>query len=312
MTHYKVTADPFDPASETLLSCRQGDDGAWEVLTRDGSWQPSAEPLRYLYLGEAGLWSVDDVEKHLGGRHDQSTHGNWAAGSAGDPVHTSDVNVAVRALAEGRYVELNQVREVSTLLDKMAGIVADAKAKGEQAPTYNLCKVSIKGTNLFCAEHKGISRIRMPQLKGVPATGSRADKLPKNKDGEVDLASHFVEHLQSKGIKVTDTTERADYLRASQNELLGNKVAGMVKAIEAGKLTDKPIFISRESYVVDGHHRWAANVGVDAEEGKLGDIKMSVHRIDMPILEVLAEANSFTAEWGVGGKGLYKRQKVGK
>lgn len=211
-----------------------------------------------------------------------------------------DVHDAVRALHEGRKIEFEQPHEVSTLLDRLAEIANEAKAKGEKAPTYNLCNVSVAGSNLFCADTKGVPRIKMPQLAAKPLPGSKADRLlQKDSKGEVNLGEHFRAHLAAKGIRIDDTQERADYLRASQNELHGGKVGGMMKAIEAGKLKPAPIFVSRDNYVIDGHHRWAANVGVDMRDSEPGDILMPVARIDMPILEALDEANKFAADWGI-------------
>ena len=87
----------------------------------------------------------------------------------------------------------------------------DAKARGEDAPYYDLCNVSVPKTNLFCEskvitkEHpEGIPRLEMPQLGGKPRPGSEADKLPRNPwdPSEVDGAAVFIEHLKSLGIRV--------------------------------------------------------------------------------------------------------------
>jgi len=137
-------------------------------------------------------------------------------GTKSDPIVTSDVLVAAKALGENKYVQLKSVRQVSTLLGKLKDIVDEAKAKGEKAGVYDLCKVTIPGTSLFCVESKNVPRVQMPQLKGVPTPGSKADALLKDKNGEVDLAGPFVEHLHAAGISVTDEVERADYLKATQ------------------------------------------------------------------------------------------------
>jgi ParB-like chromosome segregation protein Spo0J len=61
------------------------------------------------------------------------------------------------------------------------------------------------------------------------------------------------------------------------------------------------IYVSRDGYVIDGHHRWAAAVGADSRDG-LGDLKIRVQTIDMPISEVLLVANAFTEEFGIKRK----------
>jgi hypothetical protein len=52
------------------------------------------------------------------------------------------------------------------------------KKRGEKnSIRYDLCKVSVKGTNLFCGGNKGIPRDAMPQAKGEVVKGSKAEKL---------------------------------------------------------------------------------------------------------------------------------------
>ena len=200
---------------------------------------------------------------------------------------------------------MESVDQVSTLLDEMARIANEAKAAGEKAPNYDLCLVTVPNTNLFCAESKGIPRIEMPQLGGIPVPGSRADTLPKNDGGEVDIGPAFVRHLREKGVNVEETRKLASHLKASQSELVGVKVGGMMKWMEAGSvqarntIRESSIFVTRDGYVVDGHHRWAAVVGLDAQEGGLDELDMPVRVIDMDILDVLKEANDFAIEFGV-------------
>lgn len=237
------------------------------------------------------------------------------SGTKEDPFVTDDVQVAARLIyedqqteeQESRYVKLDQPRQVSTLLDELKSMVDEAKAKGEkQTGFYDLCKVSVEGTNLFCAETKGIPRIKMPQLGGIPEAGSPADdegRFPKDKKGEVNLAEAFVAYLRDEqGIDVEVRTVRADYLKATQNELNGGKVAGMANAIEAGNLDPEgeAIFVSNDDYVVDGHHRWAATVGVQLK----GDepLNLKTRRINTDIISILKLANDWTVQMGMAQK----------
>lgn len=218
----------------------------------------------------------------------------------------TDVHKAADLLGQGKKVRLDQKREVSTLLTELARRVQEAKAKGDKAPNFDLCKVTVKGTNLFCEESKGIPRVKMPQLGGIPLPGSKADKLPKNSVGGVDLNDQFRAMLKKRGVKITNETEKASYLKATQNELNGAKVAKMVKVLDSGGkfLGDPRLFVSRDNYIVDGHHRWAANVGHDLEDGKLGDVNMPVTRVDMGITELLDEANRFATDMGIPQAGV--------
>jgi cation transport regulator ChaB len=202
-------------------------------------------------------------------------------------IHTTNVDDAALALSENRKVELNQPNEVSTLLDRLGDISKDMIAKGEKAPDFNLCNVSVHGTNLFCSENLNIERDFMPQL--AP-------------DGQPGDAEHFVQWMKDRGYSVSNDTEYAAHLRATQNQLNGGKVAGVAKYMETEKgrsLQDRPIVVSRDNYILDGHHSWAAKIGLDARDNILADDKkMSVRRVDTNIVNLLYAAEDFT-----GGKG---------
>ena len=238
-----------------------------------------------------GKGAVEALEKKVGPQ---------GSGTRDDPIVTSDVNEAAKALGEGRYVRLKHKREVSTLLDKLAEYVADAKAKGEKAPSYDLCRVSVENTNLFCVESKGIPRVKMPQFSGVPEPGSRADRLEKNQKGEVDVGGAFVKYLQDRGVLVKPQSVSAQYLKASQNELNGEKIVSIAGLMEQGKIETSggaAIFVSNDDYVVDGHHRWAAVVAREIDTGT--DIEMPTQQIQMDIISLLALANRWTKEMGM-------------
>jgi predicted ABC-type ATPase len=224
-----------------------------------------------------------------------------------------DVQRAADLLAAGYKVELDQPRTVSTLLDELDRRVKEAIEKGEDAPNINICDISVPKTNLFCAESKGIPRNQMPQLSGIPVPGSRADDLPKNDKGEVDLSDLFRERLAAEGIGITDETEGAAYLRATQSELNGPKVAGIAGAMLRGvEIGGSPLFVSSDDYIVDGHHRWAAMVGVDSADGELGDVSLDIQRVDMPILELLDRANRFAEEMGIPQAGMEENRALAK
>jgi hypothetical protein len=222
-------------------------------------------------------------------------------GSPGRPVETDDVAQAAKELAAGRYVQLRSKNEVSTLLRELQREVQAATAKGDKAPDINLCKVTVKGTSLFCVESKGVPRVQMPQLKGDVTTvkaGSRASKLHVDGRGEVSIEKQFRDHLVKHGVSVEDGEELASHLKATQNELNGAKVAGIANSLDNGTVMEGALFVSKDNYIVDGHHRWAATIGVDYEDGK-DDLKMPVQRIDMDIIDILLEANRFADEWGI-------------
>lgn len=150
-----------------------------------------------------------------------------------------------------------------------------------------------------CHDHKGIPRANMPQLVGKPVPGSVADKLSRNKYGEVDGEPAFRAELAKMGIKIESKRVPATNLRASQMELNGGKIAGIVGSMDAGRMKEAPIFVTRDGYIIDGHHRWAANVAVDLRDNHAGDIDMPVEMIDMDIGAALDYSNAFTRLMGL-------------
>jgi hypothetical protein len=198
-------------------------------------------------------------------------------------------------------------QQISTIIDKLAELGKQAKEKGEKAPNFNLCQVSVPGTNLYCDGNKGIPREDMPQFKGTPEPGSIADKLPKDENGEADTEEFFKQMLNKQGIKVSEPTAvPADRLKATQSELVGPKVAGMSKVLADpnhpayGKIT-APIYVSNDGYVLDGHHRWAAVVAHNASNPN-NQIPMNVRVIDEPIVPLVKRSNKFAEEIGIRAK----------
>jgi hypothetical protein len=199
-------------------------------------------------------------------------------------IHTSDIYDATRALYEDREVVLTQPREVATLVEHLGEVTKKMIELGAEAPRFNLCNVSVKGTNLFCADTKDIPRIKMPQL-------------------DAEQTKAFRKHLAEQGYAIEKTKEFASYLRATQNELDGAKVAKIADKIRKNpKEGQKRLIVSRDNYILDGHHHWGARLGLNAEEGKLNKgEKMRIARVDIDIVKLLKEADKFT-----GGKGKKK------
>lgn len=204
-------------------------------------------------------------------------------------------------------VEPIERQQISTIIDKLADLGKQAREKGEKAPNFNLCQVSVPGTNLYCDGNKGIPREDMPQFKGTPEPGSPADKLPKDENGEADTEEFFKKMLEKDGIKVSEPTSvPPDRLKATQSELVGVKVAGMSKVLAdpthpAYEKITAPIYVSNDGYVLDGHHRWAAVVAHNAANPK-NQIPMNVRVIDEPIEPLVKRSNSFAEQMGIRAK----------
>ena len=138
-------------------------------------------------------------------------------------------------------------------------IVAEGDAQTD------ICKMSPE----ICAGNLGIPMKKMPQLEG--------ESLEK-----------WLGALLLKGVVVEANEVSVSDLKATQREIKGEKVAGMAQAFREGKFNpmDKSIIVSRDGYILDGHHRWAAGVFLQPPPNN-----MSVIRVDMPIRELLDSAN---------------------
>lgn len=207
-------------------------------------------------------------------------------------------------------------RDVVTMLNKLNDAVQRAKDRGDTPTDYDLCEISIPGTNLFCEENLGIPREKMPQLKGRPIKGSQIEKLAKSgkvpakidSDGNVQFVDGedlFKLALKATGKSLTQERERADHLKATQNQLVGSKIAGMMKAIQddpegpAGQAIRSPIYVSRDNYILDGHHRWGAIVALSMANGSGKPIEMDIIRVDMDARELVKFTNKFCEKMGI-------------
>ena len=222
--------------------------------------------------------------------------------------------------------------------------------------TTNLCDVTVPGTNLFCADNKGIPRAEMPQLKSKPwAKGEKepwvfnketgqweptkfdetdeeyaervpASKLPGAPD-EVNTEDLFKAKLEELGIDMSEPQPmNVSDLKATQNELKPANVAFMVDVLmtatppphdsdeerEKWELSQKlrePIIVSKDGYILDGHHRWAALVALDIANGGSGDIEMNVKVVDDTAEGLVEKTNNFTRDQGLQTKPAEKKKQ---
>jgi hypothetical protein len=114
----------------------------------------------------------------------------------------------------------------------------------------------------------------------------------------------LIEKLAKAGVETKEMEVSASMLKASQSELKGKTVSFFLTPKGQKILNDDSavIFVSRDGYVIDGHHRWAGKVFQDLQDGKTGDVKMRVKVIDMPIMEVLDAALDHSDDMGIKRK----------
>lgn len=144
-----------------------------------------------------------------------------------------------------------------------------------------------------------LPRSSMPQLGGKPTPNTPSATLPVNVRGNVDLSDPFLAELKSRGVTVTDKSVDPRSLKPSQSEINPTTVDTLANAKLPPGEKIKPLWVSNDGHVIDGHHRWAADV-------QKGEKSIDVREIDLPIQQALDEARAFGSKWGV------KQETVGE
>lgn len=237
----------------------------------------------------------------------------WDPKARKEIVKVTTVEEAYAEIAKGNVVEMPSLQDAYTIIEKMAEYVKQVEeTTGEKAKNLNFCSISVPGTNLFCGSSvatdkypDGVPRAEMPQLSGIPEEGKKADKLARiDEEGNVDISKSLIEKLAKAGIETKEMMVSASSLKASQSELKGKTVSFFLTPKGQKILDDESsvIFISKDGYVIDGHHRWAGKVFQDLKDGKTGDVQMRVKVIDMPIMEILDAALDHSDDMGIKRK----------
>ena len=117
----------------------------------------------------------------------------------------------------------------------------------------------------------GLSRMELPQIKSTD--------VPE-----------FIDWLDEKGVDSVRTSMEVGELTPIQKEINLQKTDSMAAKHEEGAIdlsTGKPVMVSGDEYLVDGHHRWYALRELDPNN------KLDVVMIDAPILDLLSLMKEF-------------------
>lgn len=131
--------------------------------------------------------------------------------------------------------------------------------KAKESPV-NWCDM-----NPQCRGNFGIARKDMPQIRDVPA---------------------FVQWLQGQGIRVRGNKTAAEDLKPVQNYIATRIVQKLVDK-NVSLLKERPLVRSADSYILDGHHRWAAVYTIDPST------PLPTITVGVPIRELLRLAEEF-------------------
>jgi len=209
--------------------------------------------------------------------------------------------------------------------------------RGETGYEFELCSKAFAQLG-FCFDpetgekvSKGIPRISMPQFSSkinperkdstafkalMAAKGYTSPDQVTEKDlgEEVNLEKQYRAALEDAGYTIEDQEVSVTDLKPIQGQLQGSKVVGMYGTLlaaqsdpdtygkAAARLLD-PIYVS-DGYVIDGHHRWAAQCAVDVANGAGANTTMRTRTITkngkpVPIDEIIAFSNKFQKDNGL-------------
>ena len=138
--------------------------------------------------------------------------------------------------------------------------------------TVNLCKVS-----QICTGNLGYNRIQMPQIK--------------HKD-----LKKFLKFIR-KTNKVKKKKIKPSKLKSTQNQISQKAIRKIQQQIIHNKYKNNPILISKDNYILDGHHRWATFRDCEIKPKncnyKTKNKKIPGYQINMPIKNLLKKTHTF-------------------
>jgi hypothetical protein len=176
---------------------------------------------------------------------------------------------------------------------------ADAPAEGaitaghpHPGQKYRHGWIPVGGDMVEYHGHMGVDRAAMPQLSGMVNGQYRPSR---------EMTPKFLDALKAEGVKVTGKHVLAEDLRPTQTTGDMSKIRAMADRFKGGTDQAKPIVISSDNRVLDGHHNWAAQILADQETGKR--TPMPVHQVDLPMSRLLAAAHEFGRRHGLQSRG---------
>lgn len=105
--------------------------------------------------------------------------------------------------------------------------------------------------------------------------------IPRREMPQIDSKNHahFFNHLKKSNVAAVKKTVDPSKLKATQGHFNKEKIRSMMDGIQAGKIDSKPIIISKDNYVMDGHHRWLAHSNLNKD--------IDVHQVNVKAKKLL-------------------------
>jgi len=203
----------------------------------------------------------EEVAKHNPGKHDQKTHGRWADGIAD-------------AINNGEHPMVEK--------ENVSAFLLKASTRTDHP---DLTELSIEGTLLYGDEGMGIARKDMPQIPGKER-------------------ARFLEEIEkSDGITVEKEKVDPTTLKPIQKEISAARSGAIYKKFqEDGEIPkNERILISKDGYVVDGHHTWGAAVAFAFDNP---GTELPVYRLSVTAKEALDISLKWSKDNGFEGQAI--------
>lgn len=211
----------------------------------------------------------EEVAKHNPGKHDQKTHGSWADGIA-DAINNGEHPIVEK-------------ENVSAFLLRAA----------KRTDHPDLTELSVEGTLLYGDEGMGIARKDMPQIPGKER-------------------ARFLEEIEkSDGITVEKEKIDPTTLKPIQKEISAARSGAIYKKFQDdGEIPkNERILISKDGFVVDGHHTWGAAVAFAFDNP---GTELPVYRLSVNAKEALDISLKWSKENGFEGKAIDAKEPAKK
>lgn len=154
-----------------------------------------------------------------------------------------------------------------------------------------------KGDTVHYDSHLGVARKDMPQLSGIGPDGKY--------HGSREMTPKFLDFLGKRGVTVTRRNFHPTELRPTQTSGDTKAIRGIADQLHTGELDDaKPILVSADRRVLDGHHNWAGKLLSESEGGRAGaSSQMRTHQASVDMRDLIKLAKEFSAQQGIKQRG---------
>jgi hypothetical protein len=185
----------------------------------------------------------------------------------------------------------------------LSGLKVEAKFDkhaGGDVPVIDLCKVA----PAFCRGSQPNICSKAPQLCGSGSgsaprgvTGTARQRMPQiNENGGEAKLLNYLSEVSGRKVTMAEAKMPTSQMTATQAEINMAKTRAIGDLVAKGKMKPDPTVMSRDGYIIDGHHRWSAYKWAQ-QNGFKGDVPVKI--IDMDAVDILKAAQRLI---GQGGK----------